>query len=391
MGRRTQDRSRTYSWDLASHLKSFTEAGKTVQCDYDTLGVLISLTADAGTQQYVWNHATPLPTVGVIRQGGVDQRYFVHTPTGELLYSIDAATGARSFYHFDEQGNTVLLTNDAGDVTDRYAYSPDGSLVAVSGATPNPFTFAGRYGVVRLGSANLYAMGTRIYDSATASFLSKDPVFHLDPRQINPYQYAIGNPLAYLNVSGEGLLSITGNETTDILAGGRRNPGIGGFRVGRNENLFETYDEMVSQEEILSYQTIDREYQDLNRLRLLNKSNSVGNLWKNTDLLGQGVVQLRAALTESHLFVGDRQAVEESLDGSRPVLTFYSAASRDAQKLYKDKIITDLQRQFLVFQIRHTLDDILLLPQGSDETSLLLDLNLYPKTSLLPFILEGQK
>lgn len=34
--------------------------------------------------------------------------------------------GKSSFYHYDGQGNTLALTDENGDVTDRYAYSAFG-------------------------------------------------------------------------------------------------------------------------------------------------------------------------------------------------------------------------------------------------------------------------
>jgi len=46
-------------------------------------------------------------------------------------------------------------------------------------------------------------MRARYYDSVTGRFVSRDPVKSIEPRSINPYQYALGNPLAYLDPSGQ--------------------------------------------------------------------------------------------------------------------------------------------------------------------------------------------
>src|SRR6185295_5419297 len=110
--------------------------------------------------------------------------------------------GTRAFYHFDEMGNTLFLTDGSGAVSDAYAYSPYGELIASSGNSDNAFTFAGKYGALSLGSG-LYSMRRRVYDSTTASFISRDPQARLDPRLINPYQYGAGNPLAFVDVTGE--------------------------------------------------------------------------------------------------------------------------------------------------------------------------------------------
>jgi len=46
------------------------------------------------------------------------------------------------------------------------------------------------------GSTGLYYMRFRYYDSATARFLSRDPIPQLEPRAINPYQYAAADPMS---------------------------------------------------------------------------------------------------------------------------------------------------------------------------------------------------
>jgi len=198
LGRRTNDDRNAYQWDLASRLLSTKSGTTTSQFAYNCLGLMIS----ANGQQFVWNWAFDLPSISILQQGSSDSRYFVHTPEGNLLYSVDAATGKRSFYHFDEMGNTLFLTDDTGAITDSYAYSPYGALVASTGSTDNPFTFGGQQGVQSLGKTGLYAMRRRVYDSATASYLSRESTIQLDPRMINPYQYAMGNPLYFMDATG---------------------------------------------------------------------------------------------------------------------------------------------------------------------------------------------
>ena len=139
-----------------------------------------------------------------MREGGEDRRYFVHLPDGTLLYSIDAADNSRRYYHFDEMGSTLLLTGDSGAVRDRYAITPYGEVVRHQGGADNPFTLLGAHGVMQEGSTGLYHMGQRYYDSTTARFLSRDPRPGLEPRALNRYQYALGNPLLFLNPQGQG-------------------------------------------------------------------------------------------------------------------------------------------------------------------------------------------
>lgn len=202
MGRVTADLVRGYSWDLASRLTSRSGADGSATANYDAFGDGTSLTSSSGTQNLVWNYATALPSIATVQNGSTDQRYYVYLPDGTLLYAIDAATNARTFFHFDENGSTSLLTNDAGTVTASYVITPYGETVTQKGSTQNPFTWLGAFGVMQEGTTDLYYMRARYYNSTTARFLSPDPVFSADPKAINPYQYAVGDPLSVVDPMG---------------------------------------------------------------------------------------------------------------------------------------------------------------------------------------------
>jgi RHS repeat-associated protein len=193
LGRVANDGLRRYNWDLASRLTSYTADGE-ASFTYDALGQRLSRTSGGATQNYVWNYGLPLASVAIVRSGAADQQYYVWLPNG-LLHSSIAADGSRRFYHFDESGSTRFLSNDAGAVTDTYAITPYGESVTGTGSTPNPFTFQGAFGVMQEGNTGLYYMRARYFDSHLARFLSRDPVRSADPRALNPYQFAFGNPV----------------------------------------------------------------------------------------------------------------------------------------------------------------------------------------------------
>ena len=58
------------------------------------------------------------------------------------------------------------------------------------------------FGVMQEGNTSLFYLRARYYDSATARFLSRDPLLSADPREINPYQYADDNPVTRSDASG---------------------------------------------------------------------------------------------------------------------------------------------------------------------------------------------
>jgi RHS repeat-associated protein len=149
----------------------------------------------------VFNYLLRFPALSIVRQGGGDLRYYVYLPSGVLLYSIEAAGNTRHFFHFDEMGNTVMLTGDSGAMTDSYAITPYGENADHVGTTSNPFTWQGKYGVMQEGQGLYYAR-SRHYDASAARFVSRDPVTTGDPRSSEPYIYARGNPLKYVDPLG---------------------------------------------------------------------------------------------------------------------------------------------------------------------------------------------
>jgi RHS repeat-associated protein len=201
MGRLVRDTFRNYTWDGGSRLSGYSGSDGAASATYDAFGMRVATSSAAGARSYVWNYALDLPSVATVRDDAGDLRYYIHTPAGKLLYAIEAG-GARHFYHFDETGSAVALTDDSGSITDSYAIAPYGETVTQTGTTENPFTWMGAWGVMQEGSTGLYYMRARYYDSTTARFLSPDPVSSLDPKKINPYQYAGANPLGRVDAMG---------------------------------------------------------------------------------------------------------------------------------------------------------------------------------------------
>lgn len=201
-GRIVSDGARSLTWDMAGRLVGITEAGVGVTMTYDALGGRLTRVTAESEQAYVWNHALGLPSVSIVREAGNDAWYYVHTPDGRLLYGVRADGSVERQYHADELGSTLFLTDASGAITDRYAYSAYGEVTRREGSTANPFTWLGTHCVMQEGSTGLYHVRGRYYDAATGRFVSRDPVSAIDPRSINPYQYAFGNPIAYVDITG---------------------------------------------------------------------------------------------------------------------------------------------------------------------------------------------
>ncbi len=203
LGRLTQDAGRTYSWDTVSRLTSYTDSTGPVTNGYDAFDLRTSSTRAGVTKNFVWNYALRLKSVSVVRQGSVDLRYYIHTPSGLLLYSVEATGSARRFYHFDESGNTAYLTDDSAAVTDSYTFTPFGTQLSRSGNTDNPFTFAGQQGAMQEPVPGLYYMRARYYDSSAARFISRDPAQPYGvATESGAFSYARANALLFSDPTG---------------------------------------------------------------------------------------------------------------------------------------------------------------------------------------------
>lgn len=155
-GRLLGDGSRTLVWDGASRLISYTAPGQNLSFTYDSFGRMLSRTQGAVSEQYEWNYANGSPTLDVVMNAGTPVRYFVHTPSGLLLESIEAAGGARRYYHYDENGNTIFLTDDSGAVVAEYAYGPYGDVRSSGATSTNPFTLGALDGAIQLTDDGIY-------------------------------------------------------------------------------------------------------------------------------------------------------------------------------------------------------------------------------------------
>src|SRR5260370_30691862 len=96
LGRLLNDGLRTYTWDAASRLNSYSGADGAATSTYDGLGLRISRSSGGTTQNYVLNYALGLPSIATVQDGSNnDLRYYVPLPNGPLLYSIPAARKPR--------------------------------------------------------------------------------------------------------------------------------------------------------------------------------------------------------------------------------------------------------------------------------------------------------
>jgi RHS repeat-associated protein len=110
--------------------------------------------------------------------------------------------GEYTSYHFDLRGSTVALTNNQGQVTERFQYSPYGLLLG-GNAEKTPFLFNGMYGVMT-DSNGLYYMRARFYRPEMRRFVNQDVLVGnvADGQTLNRYAFVTGKPISLIDPFG---------------------------------------------------------------------------------------------------------------------------------------------------------------------------------------------
>ena len=202
-GRRTIDPNGRYVWDLADRLTSFVGDDVSVDFESNGFGQIVRWSSNGNTTQFTWNYALPLPSPAIQTSPDGTRRFWIPHPSGKLLYSINPATGEIRFPHYDDRGNTLFLTDANAQVLVSYAYSPYGVTESSDSNFDHPFRWSGEYGILTEPVSGLCFTASRIYDSQTCQFLTRESMGpHSHPFTVNPYQYAAGNPLMYIDPLG---------------------------------------------------------------------------------------------------------------------------------------------------------------------------------------------
>lgn len=166
---------------------------------YNGMGHRISRTAGGAETRYVLDFASPLSNILTETDAaGNIKAYYIH---GLGLISRISADDTRLVYHFNHRGDTIALTDSSQNITDAYAYDEFGKALNRAGATGNPFTYVGKYGVMDEGNS-LYFMRARFYNADSGRFLSKDPL-GIKGGDLNLYAYVGGNPIMGIDPEGK--------------------------------------------------------------------------------------------------------------------------------------------------------------------------------------------
>ncbi len=165
---------------------------------YNGEGLRTSQTISGTTSHFAWAMAEDVP---LILSDGTNS--YIYGPGGIPIEQINSAEKAQ-YLHHDQAGSTRLITGGSGTVEGKCSYGAYGTFTCEGSAT-TPLGYDGQYTSTDTGLIYLRA---RVYDPATAQFLTVDPVVSLTGA---PYNYAEDNPLNEADPSGRcGLVCVGG-------------------------------------------------------------------------------------------------------------------------------------------------------------------------------------
>jgi RHS repeat-associated protein len=180
----------SYTYDQANRLASFSRGSTRASFAYNGDGLRMAKTVDGSTMKFVWDMAESLPLM--LKVGATS---YVGGPGGLPLEQV-SSDGSVLYYHADQLGSTRLLTDASGNTAATFTFDPYGTLATHTGSVATPFGLAGQY---QDSESGLYYLRSRMYDPATAQWLTRDPAV---AKTMSPYGYVGGNPLNRTDPSG---------------------------------------------------------------------------------------------------------------------------------------------------------------------------------------------
>ncbi len=192
----------TYTFNELNQLSGVSGPGLTASYAYNPLGEQVSQTVNGATTNYQIDPTGLGYIVAAFSGAGVYNNsggLVGHYTYGLGLVSQVAPGAAASYYDFDLTGNTIGITNAAGNYVNSYAYLPFGQATTIRATTTNGFTFVGQFGVTAI-AGGLLSMRFRVYDPITGQFLSNDPLGVAS--DTNFRRYASNSPTDLIDPSG---------------------------------------------------------------------------------------------------------------------------------------------------------------------------------------------
>lgn len=196
----------TYAYDYRERLSRVTEPDGTVTAySYDAFGNRNAVGRKApGAEEFTVTEYINTPTgsgsVLFARQDGLLSCYAQGIGLiARLDVEIENCQETLYNYSYNHLGSVSEITDEAGQIVNRYAYDQEGKVTSSSGNLENPYTYVGRYGIADDGNGLYYARA-RYVSTETMSFTQMDPIGQ--GSDLNLYRYAGNDPVSFVDVTG---------------------------------------------------------------------------------------------------------------------------------------------------------------------------------------------
>lgn len=182
----------SYGYDQAGELTTYTpSSGTPTTYSYDGDGLRTSKTTGNSTSQFTWDQTGTLP---LVLTDGTNS--YIYGPDNVPIEQINQV-GTPSYLHHDQLGSIRLITDQNGNASGSFTYTPYGVPAASTGTTTTPFGYAGQYTDQETG---LQYDRARYYDPQTGQFTTRDPLAAVTGQ---PYAYAGASPTNGTDPSGQ--------------------------------------------------------------------------------------------------------------------------------------------------------------------------------------------
>ena len=175
-----------------------------INMDYDGNGKRIKKTSNGGTTVYHYDLSNNV--ICETDLNGQAKAYYIYA-NGQRICKIDPS-GKMFSYHNDALGSPALISDEDGNIVQKYLYEPFGTILASKGPNDNHYTFTGKEYDLESG---LFYFGARYYDPKIGRFITKDiagPDYE-NPQSLNRYIYVLNNPVKYIDPAGLKALKAT--------------------------------------------------------------------------------------------------------------------------------------------------------------------------------------
>ncbi|MGD9681613.1 MAG: RHS repeat-associated core domain-containing protein [Candidatus Obscuribacterales bacterium] len=211
----TGDGTWTYTYDADNMLLSADKTGVSVDFDYDAFHRQIRKTVGSAETKFVYCGDQVMAEYDNVG-GTLINRYVYGFEADDPIMQI-ASGGTITYLHQDHADSVIATSDAAGDLIDKYKYSPWGESPSLSG------TLWGFTGQRYDSETGLYHYKARYYDPTTGRFLQPDPVGYKDGLHL--YAYVGNDPLDEADPSGTSKAKPLGifQDGIDYLAQDRNN------------------------------------------------------------------------------------------------------------------------------------------------------------------------